>query len=925
MNKYKFFIAVSVLPFSPVFAQEMDKNSNSSLPENTIAEEKSGIKKGVESSTPPLTLPSTTSEVNNPPVEQIKKIDINHPNDVLVTNSQTNPDKVPNIDPLSLDLKKTKYREIFDLKINNNFIVNGTVLVFEKNHLLIEKKFLISLLNELENPKFYTINKKEYFYIPAQFVNKVDLETLKIDITLSPDYFKPQSIELDSQKEIKAEPITALYVNYNLTSNFDANKDLTGSFSTGLMHKDNWLIKSNFVMDSDKKFTRGDTSFIYELPSKSRLIVGDTFGNSINNFSSGNFLGARLSSPYYANSIDNKELLPTVNVNGYSLNPSKLDIFVNDRLYQSKEVTAGKYNINVPLLNESGLGNVRAVVYDKAGNPIVVEFPFFADSAILKEGTFEYDISGGFMRKADNKWFSYDYGQPIINALMTYGVNDRWTQQLYAQATKDYQAISGTANFIPFVGLGKVSASLSVNNSGETLGNLMYSRSHEYFSYGINYTSALNGSMFCNAFSYSCIKDSLQIYSGFKLPASLGSLNLTYAKNNNWNKTVDTLSWLPSQNEVATLSYSKNIVGGLSLNANISKTKGSSIKGKGVTAYVGLSYSFGRGISGSTSVSNNGGANTYQQQMSINENPDKPWLGYGGFTTNKTGNSELNTNFFYSANMNNFSYNINGTQSNSGGVSASGNISGAMYFLPDKMKVGLSKEITSGLAVVEVQNANKTPIPISYENKLAGYTDKEGIFVVPNISANNLETISVDVNKMPYNVSLLEHTRSYRIPSNGSAKFIFRARTNPYLVRLYGLPSGYVFKLGDDYYAVGEQGKTTLETEGNAKIEYAEGKFCEINFSSDVKSYYCGVDGQELDNILNSFSKSTMKPERKEELIKRDYEKLMTQLGKKPQEGYISTIHQFVVPVTNLDRSNSNNSSTNSTEDKKEIKEDNES
>lgn len=909
MKKYKFFITASLISFqfTSAYAQEIKKQ----VSEEVVQTVRSDVKEELKS----LEQVNLSPSENTQPKTNITQIDTdiktventepkNSDNQGKEQSSQEEKSNdtpsedrslIPDVDPLTLNPKKPVSKEIFDLQVNSNFVLNGMVLIFENNHLLMEKKYLLPILNDLENPVFHTINKKEYFYFPARFVNKINEEQLKIDVELSHEYFKPQSIDLDKHQEIKADPISALFVNYNLNANLDDYKNFAGSFSTGFMHEKNWQIRSNFSMDSDKRFTRGDTSFIYELPSKSRLIVGDTYGNSINNFSSGNFLGARLASPYYAGTIDNKDLLPTVNVQGYSLNPSKLDIFINDRLYQSKDVSAGKFNLDVPLLNEAGLGNVRAVVYDKAGNPIVVEFPFFADGAILKEGTFEYDISAGFMRNADNKWFSYDYTQPIVNALMIYGVNDRWTQQLYFQATKDYQAVSGTANFIPWVGLGKISTSLSLNSNREMMGNIMYSQSFENFSYGINYTSALNSKMFCTAYSYNCIKDSLQLYGGFKLPASLGSLNFTYTQNNNWAANFETLEWKRGKSQVASLSYSKNLIGGLSLNANLSKTKSDALKDGGMSAYIGLSYSFGKGMSGATSISNNGDQNTYQQQLAINENPDKPWLGFGGITTNKTGaDGELNTNFFYAANLSKMSYNLNGTHTNSSGVSMSGNVAGSMYFLPKEMKFGLAKEINSGLALVEVQNANGTPIPISYENKLAGFTDQDGFFVVPNISANNVETVAVDVNKMPYNVSLLEHQKSYRIPSNGSAKFIFRARTNPYLVRLYGLPSGYVFKAGDDYYAVGEQGKTTLEVEGHSKIEFAEGQYCEIDFKQTQKYYYCNVPGNELAQLIEAFSKSTSKPERKFELMKRDYTKLMKELGKEVTPEDIETIRKSV-------------------------------
>lgn len=219
MYKYKFFLTASIisLQFTHAYADEISKekiiiNNGVQETETPIHEKKEEFKdKSPNSSTPTQSSDTSTDElkqknINSDEIINYENNTINEENENLESNTVqknepniTNDEKdklkdkfiehqksIPDVDPLTLNIKKPEAREIYDVTFNNNYLVNALTFIFKDNHLLIEKKYLISMLNELENPVFHTINKKEYFYIPAKFVTQINNEKLAIDISLSP-------------------------------------------------------------------------------------------------------------------------------------------------------------------------------------------------------------------------------------------------------------------------------------------------------------------------------------------------------------------------------------------------------------------------------------------------------------------------------------------------------------------------------------------------------------------------------------------------------------------------------------------------------------------------------------------------------------------------------------------------------------------
>lgn len=728
------------------------------------------------------------------------------------------------------DLSQRKMREVFSITLNKYWIISGMATILKDNDALIEIRYFDpDVLSAIKPEKYKTIDGKKYLAISANQIDKYDEENLIIEATLPPDYYHPNKISLDNTKKLKGEPVSAFYFNYSLTGNpNDFQNSMGAAIDINYANKNNWLIKNAFSWDREQKqLIRNSSTFIKEFANKHQIILGDTAGSGFNDFTSVNFFGARYTSPYYTNRSYNENVIPTMNVNGYSVNPGKLDIFLNDKLFQTTNVATGQYNITIPKLESTGAGILKAVTYDKSGKPIIVEMPFFSDSSILKKGAFEYDISAGLLQDT-YKTGHFNYSKdPIFNGLVTYGVTDNYTQDLYLTASKYYSALGGNTNFVVSPEFGKISLQWGINDQAQSYGSFQMNKTlGKYTSLGIKYSRALSGKEFCFGYTNTCMKDNLSLFGSLNLPNNMGSFNLNYMTQESSN----------SNNSYVSLQYNKQITQNLSLSASIGQNKNSFTNQNNKSVFFGLNYSFGSGSS-SINAQSNGDTTKYQSNLTFNESRDKPWLGYGNITHNRSGNTN-NTTAFYGANLNKFSYGINASQSGNN-TEFSGNISGGMYYVPGDNKFGLSKNITSGLAVVEVKNST-APVGIEHENKLSGFTDKTGFYVVPNITPHNEETISIDINKLPENMIVNEFTKSYLVPANGAVRLTFSARPYPYLVRIYGLETGTLLNVLEDYYVVGEKGRTTIEQEGIAKVEYKPGQFCELDFKRTQKEYYCG-------------------------------------------------------------------------------------
>lgn len=724
--------------------------------------------------------------------------------------------------------------EIYDVTLNNNWKFSG-LITFDKDNFFIPLKYLPSeVLGNLTESNMVEQNGRS-LRVARILANKIDSDNLVLTANLSEAYFKTQLVSTDALKQKQSTPINALFMNYDLNIPLEAIGDMRGTFDFNWASKNNWVAKSGLLWDGSKAILL-NSSWQKQYDDKSLLVFGDTSSNTISGFNSLNFLGFRYASAYYNSPAYINGVLPTIPISGFAVNPSKLDLYLNNQLIQSSEINSGKYNLNYPLQRQ-GYGLAQAFVYDLTGKPVVVSVPFYGNNEVIKAGEHAYDVSGGMIRKNFGT-DSFNYESFVVNGLYKRGITEGYTQDFFAQYSPIYSVVSTKAHWIPHPQVGVLHLGYSHNSLNQKLVSLGMERSTPSFSFG---GSIDKSSSFCYGFDQACVKKQVQFYTGIPLPAQLGTVTANYvSRENNLGK-----------NDILGLQWNKQLTSNINLFANVSKTKNTntsaiiaSNNNSGLSFYVGLSINLGGGVYSNTSVSKAPGVGTnIQEGLFVSERLDRPELGYGSLTYSKNAQQQEQTaNVYYGAKLKNFSYQINGYKDNKN-TNLTANITGAAAYIPEENYLSFNRQMQNGLAFVKVENL-EVPAPILHENKLSGYTDNKGRYMVPDAIALNTETINIDINKLPKNITIEEYKKEYYVPFSGAVRVDFKAKPLPYVVNIKGIKSGAIFNIGKDYYVVGENGQTSIDANGKASIPMDNGGVCELDFINTQKEYNCENKGK---------------------------------------------------------------------------------
>lgn len=713
---------------------------------------------------------------------------------------------------------KKSYSDIYDVKLNNNWQFSG-LITFENNKLFIPLKFLPSdLLGNITQNFFVDRNNSRFLEVPMTSVVKQDTEGLTIEINLTEDYFKTQLVSTSRMQKKDSVAIDALYMNYDVNFSTMGLNATRGTFDFNWASKDNWVLKNGFLWDGAQA-VRLNTTWQKNNADNSTLILGDTSGNALSGFNSLSFLGFRYATSYYNNSLFLENSLPTIPISGFAVNPTRLDLYMNNQIVQQSEIASGKYNLNIPFQNR-GYGVAQAVVYDITGKPNVVTVPFYSNSEILKKGANEYDVSGGFARK-NYGTNSFSYDTPVLNGLYKGGWFNNYTQDLYASISPIYSAGSALAHFVPHPQVGMVNLGLSYNSMNQSLSRIGIERVTQKASFGIDYQTS---DKFCFGFDQLCLKKQKQIFGGFSLPGGLGSLNLSYVS-----RETDT-----GKNNVTSVQWNKQITKNMSLFANASNITGTGVPNK--TIYVGLSISFDSHIYTNSSISRDNTGSSFQQGIYRSEDDKHPEYGYGSLTYNKNV-GDATKNVYYGARLRNFSYQTNIYQDRTG-TTGNLDVSGGVAYIPEANYITFTKQIQSGLAYVNIENLT-VPAEISHENRFSGYSDNKGRYLVPDAISLNNETISIDINKIPKGITLDHYKKEFYVPFSGATRVDFKAKPLPYVVKINGVKPGAIFNIDKDYYVVGDNGLTSLDNIGKAVLPLEHGETCTLEFTNKQKEYTC--------------------------------------------------------------------------------------
>ena len=729
--------------------------------------------------------------------------------------------------------------EIYEVTINENWAFSGLTKI-ENNKLFIPLKFLPSdLLGNLIITEKNTqiIKNEKNLVVSYDFVKARDDEKLSLSINLTEDFFKSQRLVVDKNKKLDSHPINAFYTNYSLNMDDSGVSSMRGTFNTVWASKDNWLFKNGMFWNGDK-LVRLNSTWQKTYSDYSGLSVGDINDTSLSGFGSVSSLGVKYSTPYFNSTTSLSQLLPSIPISGFAVTPSKMDLFLNSQLIQKKEISSGRYSIDVPYQTQ-GYGVFQAYVYDLNGKPNIVSVPFYSNNEIIKKGSNEYSVTAGFIRK-DNSSSSGNYDKPYFSGIYKGGITDNWTQDLYFQYSSYYSVVSGLGHVVPYAPLGMFNLGLSRNSLSQSLYKLGWERTGIDFSVGGDFQKSPNSNTgFCLGYNQSCIKTQKSFFVGTSLPYGLGGLNMSY---------IDRVS-SNGQSKIASLQWNKQINKYVNAFSSFSSSKSLSL-GQGATNnkifYFGLSINFGNNLYSNTAYTKdrNGGP-SYQQSAYKAEDPLHPEYGYGSVTLNKT-NQSSTQNLYYGARLSNFSYQVNSYKDEKG-INTNLSADGAFSYIPEENYFKFSKTMNGGLVFVNIDNLT-IPAAISHENRYAGMSDKNGHFLVSDAVALNNENISIDINKLPKSITLEENKKQFFIPFSGAVRVDFKSKPLPYVVKIKGVPTGAIFEMKKEFYVVGDKGNVSVEGEGETQIPMEGGEVCTLNITKKQKEYVCVANNNDVKN-----------------------------------------------------------------------------
>ncbi|RZM05060.1 MAG: fimbrial biogenesis outer membrane usher protein, partial [Sphingomonas sp.] len=152
-------------------------------------------------------------------------------------------------------------------------------------------------------------------------------------------------------------------------------------------------------------------------------------------------------------------------LSGAAALPSVADIYVNSVLMGHQQVSPGPFAItDMPVV--SGAGEVSLVVRDMLGRQTTISQSYYTSPELLRAGLDDYSVEAGFARR-DFGTRSFGYGPAFAAATYRYGVSDRFTGEVHAEAMASVQEAGLAADFVlPGIALFTVGAAASHSSRG---------------------------------------------------------------------------------------------------------------------------------------------------------------------------------------------------------------------------------------------------------------------------------------------------------------------------------------------------------------------------------------------------------------------------------------------------------------------------
>ena len=721
---------------------------------------------------------------------------------------------------------------IVDLYLNHEHMGDTFVLQGTDGDFLVAEEILLHWQISKPWPAPQTFGGENYYSISqfsgakASFV----LRSMELHVSMPPSLMPVRSVDMNKRGIRARADDYGAYMDYDLSwLSHEATGAKTayglfrpvafgafGNLSANLAWRD--YSGGNVVAD---EFSQGglnvlELTYTRDDPSKMRsLRIGDVF-----TYPGSHGHSLRMGGIQFATNFATQPTFityPLPSFYGETAVPSALDIYVNGRLKQTRDVEPGRYILeDVPVI--TGAGQLQVVARDMLGRQQVFTQDFYLSTELLKEGLSDYSFNLGALRE-NYALENFDYGDLAGTATWRYGLRENLTVEGHGEFSDGIAMLGGAAQYAIESG-GIVKAGLGVS-TGNTGSGVNWQLGFRQLSSQLSYNLEVSGTTkhFELVGQYASLPKLQLMASGGRSFYDYGGLGISVIHQSFHDKPART---------IVSVNHSKSFRNLLSMTTYLSFVEAES---SDFSAGIRVSMPFGDKHSVSGGLSGNRSGGRVDAEISRNL-PVGTGYGYH-LAASAADNSYIDAGVIAQNELGRYSLDVRAS-GDSGSIWQAGT-SGSIAYLSGMTKA--TRQIRDAFAVVNVGDFEG--VRIYSENQEIGQTNKNGQLFVPGLRPYHKNQLRIEIDDLPLNARIGQ-TRSETAPYYRSGviiNFDVSASNNVMLRAVLPdnspLPEGAVAKIENaaEEFPIGLDGRVYLQgIDRSSRIEIRwNGRICDLD------------------------------------------------------------------------------------------------
>lgn len=443
---------------------------------------------------------------------------------------------------------------------------------------------------------------------------------------------------------------------------------------------------------------------------------------------------------------------PLASFAGEAALPSTVDLFIDGIRQSSQPVAPGQFQIDsAPRLN--GTGQAQLVITDINGYRRVLDFTLYGTSRLLEPGLSDWSLDLGMVRR-DYGLESFAYADdPMLSASLRRGLNDRFTVETHAEATRGLEMAGVGGVWVPGARSGAFNAAVAGSRSDDEGNGRQHSLGYEWNARGFNFSAGTlrRSAGFRDVASLEGSPLPLRTDQAFVgLSTPLGQWNTGYVRQ----RHQDTAS------RYLTLGWSHQIGDGHYLNLHLNRDLE---QRRGYGAFLSWSMPLDRHTSVSAGLDRGHDARNVVLEANRTIPGDLGGWGWRAQTMlgdNRNGQAQI-------AHLGRYGQWTAGAghwrRDDGATTTAWAGAHGGLLWMAGRLQA--MRHVDDAFAMVSTQGV--PGVPIRLENRLIGHTDEDGLLLINRLNAWQRNKLSIDPLSLPLDMRI-DHTELYAVPAGRS-------------------------------------------------------------------------------------------------------------------------------------------------------------